>query len=218
MTDEDSDHRMSAVPSTKAAGTNRYSGYVPDLLRLGRFHFIPGGFILFCAGALLAVADGASFHLFRFSLGYSVLFCAHLSVSYSNDYFDVEADRHNSPTPFSGGSGVLTRRPELMPWAKAIACGLISASLVLAAVFQMLFGPPPGFLLIVLTGNAVGWYYSAPPLRLAYRGLGESAMMVTTGFLVPGFGYFVLNGGLGGEFILWALPMLLYGLLSTIAW
>jgi 1,4-dihydroxy-2-naphthoate octaprenyltransferase len=38
-------------------------------------------------------------------------------------------------------------------------------------------------------GNLVGWFYSAPPLRLAYRGLGEFSTAATVGFLVPAMGY-----------------------------
>lgn len=61
----------------------------------------------------------------------------------------------------------------------------------------------------------MGWYYSAPPLRLSYRGLSEFAT-VLTGFIVPGIGYVILMGKLDAVFLIFALPLMLYELLFII--
>ena len=57
---------------------------------------------------------------------------------------------------------------------------------MLVAVCMMIFSLPFLFLVFVIVGNIVGWFYSAPPLRLVYRGLGEMMMMMmmmmTAGF------------------------------------
>lgn len=139
------------------------------LLKLGRFRFILAGFLLYCLGALWAVYQGSPFDLGSFAAGYLILFPAHLSVSYSNDYFDRDSDQAGSPEPVSGGSGVLQEYPELTGWARGIALALIASSLVLGVVFAYLNIIDWWFLIFILAGNALGWFYSAPPLRLDCR-------------------------------------------------
>ncbi len=182
------------------------------ILKLGRFPFVVGGLLLYIFGYLLAVHAGADADLTRFLFGYAVLFCAHLSVSYSNDLYDREADRHTTPTPISGGSKVLLERPDLVPTARAIAVGLIVASIALGVLFSLAYDMLPAFLGLVVLGNALGFFYTAPPVRLAYRGLGEMSTMITIGLLVPAMGYFVASGGLDLAF--WAMvpALLMYGM------
>lgn len=181
------------------------------VLRLGRLHFVLAGLLLFSWGALLAVLAGAEAAWGRFALGYLVLFPAHLSVSYSNDYFDAEADAYGTPTLFTGGSGILQAEPALRPLARAIALGLIGLSLVMGIVFAWRYGGGVGFVGLVLLGNLLGWFYAAPPLRLSYRGLGEAATAAMVGFLLPALGFLVMAGALEGPFLLVAPALLLYG-------
>jgi len=186
---------------------------IRDLLLLGRLHFPFGGFLLYAFGVLIAFRFGAEVDVPRVVLGYLVVLPGHLSVSYSNDAFDMEADLANTPRLFSGGSGVLTRRPELRGAAIAIALGLIAVSLVLAAVFSVVHGADWRFLALVVVGNAVGWFYTAPPLRLIYRGYGELATATTVGVVVPVVGYIATGAPLVVP-LLWFLPMsLAYGVL-----
>jgi 1,4-dihydroxy-2-naphthoate octaprenyltransferase len=167
---------------------------------------------LFAFGALWAVLLGAPIFLPRILLGYLVLLPAHLSISYSNDYFDVDVDKYDKPTLFSGGSGVLVDNPGLRKPAKWIAITLILCSLSLGIVFQILYSFPIWFSGIVLLGNLLGWFYSAPPIRLAYRGLGELSMAVSIGLLIPGFGYLVTSGQIYMDGLLFIIPLTLYGL------
>ncbi len=167
---------------------------------------------LFAFGALWAVLFGAPVYLSRILLGYLVLLPGHLSISYSNDYFDVDVDKNDKPTLFSGGSGVLVDHPELRKPAQWTAITLILCSLALGIVFQILYSFPIWFLGIVLLGNLLGWFYSAPPLRLAYHGLGEFSMAVSIGLLIPGFGYLVTSGQINMDGLLFIIPLTLYGL------
>lgn len=200
------------VNANEASGPG-VPGTIRDLLLLGRLHFPFGGLLLYAFGVLIASRFGADVGLPRVVLGYLVMLAGHLSVSYSNDAFDLEADRSNTPTLFSGGSGVLVRRPELRGAAIAIALGLIAVSLVLAVVFSVVHGVDWRFLALVVAGNAVGWFYTAPPLRLIYRGYGEIATVMTVGLLVPVVGYIATGATLEPE-LLWLAPMsIAYGVL-----
>ena len=188
------------------------SSKIKKIIKLGRFQFVIGGFLFFCAGAFLAIFMGAEFFLSKFVLGYIILFMAHLAVSYNNDYFDVDADRYNSPTKVSGGSGILVENPELKEYAKWISITLICLSLALAAIFTVIFSYTAWFFLFVLFENLLAWFYSAPPIKLAYRGLSEISTAIA-GFLIPGMGYFTLMGHLDIYFLIFAIPMMLYELL-----
>jgi 1,4-dihydroxy-2-naphthoate polyprenyltransferase len=167
---------------------------------------------LFAFGALWALLIGAPLSLSRILLGYLVLLPAHLSISYSNDYFDVDVDKYGEPTFFSGGSGMLVDHPALRKPAEWTAIILIMCSLALGIVFQIVYSFPIWFLGVVLLGNLLGWFYSAPPLRLAYRGLGELSMTLSIGLLIPGLGYWVASGQMSQDGLLFMLPLMLYGL------
>jgi 1,4-dihydroxy-2-naphthoate octaprenyltransferase len=179
--------------------------------------FIVIGFLLFTFGALLAIVSGANFVLDRFLVGYSILFTAHLSVSYSNDYFDFYSDQCSKPTMVSGGSGVLSDYPELRGFAKRFAVFLIGLSIALAVIFAILYSFSITFILIVTLGNLMGWYYTAPPLKLAYRKLGEIIATIAVGLIMPGLGYYVLKNGFGNLFLVFILPSLFYSLAFIIS-
>jgi 1,4-dihydroxy-2-naphthoate polyprenyltransferase len=183
-----------------------------QLFKVARPQFIISGLALFIFGASWAVLLGAPFSLSRALLGYLVLLPAHLSVSYSNDFFDVDVDKYDKHTFFSGGSGVLVDHPELRKPAKWTALFLILLSLALGIVFQIVFTFPIWFIGLIVMGNLLGWFYSAPPLKLAYRGLGELAMVLCIGLMIPGFGYLVAGGQIIPDAFLFCIPLMLYGL------
>lgn len=182
------------------------------LLHIARPQFLITGLALFAFGASWAILLGAPFSLSRLLLGYLVLLPAHLSISYSNDYFDLDVDKLGKPTLFSGGSGVLVDHEELRKPAKWIAVALILCSLALAILFQVQYSVPSWFLGFVVVGNLLGWFYAAPPLRLSYRGLGELSTALTVGLLLPGMGYLIVTGTLNGDGLLFTIPLMLYGL------
>jgi 1,4-dihydroxy-2-naphthoate octaprenyltransferase len=70
------------------------------LIATGRFPFLAAGFLLYLTGALFAVSTGTPFSLLPFLAGYLVCGSAHLSVSYSNDYFDRHTDDPSRRTAF----------------------------------------------------------------------------------------------------------------------
>jgi 1,4-dihydroxy-2-naphthoate octaprenyltransferase len=181
------------------------------LLRIARPHFLLASFFLFIMGCLWAVLLGGTFSLSRMLLAYLAILPAHLSISYSNDYFDVAVDALGKPSIFSGGSGVLVSHPELRNTARVIAIALIFLSLALAILFYLIFSFPIWFLGIVVVGNLIGWFYSAPPLRLSYRGWGELSTAFTAG-LLPVMGYLVIYGRLNQDGLLLIPPLIFYGL------
>lgn len=187
-------------------------GDLPQVLRLARMHFLVPGLLLYTLGSLLASARGYPLAWDRFLLGYAIFFLAHLSVSFSNDYFDREGDAMSNRTPLSGGSGVLVAHPELASLSLGIALSLLLASGVVATTFALAYGYQPLFVAFALAGGWLGWFYSAPPLRFAYRGLGEATTALAAGLVMPGMGYFVVSGSIDLWFLALSLPLMCYGL------
>jgi len=109
---------------------------------------------------------------------------AHAGANVINDYYDAlsgcDAANTDRQYPFTGGSrfiqnGVLSLRATGV-FGYALLAAVVPAGLWLTAVSG------PQLILIGLAGLAVGWAYSAPPLKLQSRGLGEFA--ITAGWLL----------------------------------
>src|SRR5512141_971199 len=115
------------------------------LLQIARPQFLISGLALFVFGASWAILLGAPFSPLRILFGYLVLMPAHLSISYSNDYFDVGGDKYDKPTLFSGGSGILVNHPRLRTLSLWTAIALMLLYLVLGITFRIIFSLPIWF-------------------------------------------------------------------------
>ena len=182
------------------------------ILSLARLHFLIPGFMLFLLGYLLAILGGIEYDLIKFVFGYLVFGSAHLSVSFSNDYFDRHSDRNSVKTAFSGGSKVLIKNPELESFALRFAIFLLCFSAIINIFITFVYGYSFWFFVFGILGGLLGFFYTAPPLKLAYRGLGELSTMLAVGIFMPGMGYFVASGTLDSIFSLLILPLSCYGL------
>jgi 1,4-dihydroxy-2-naphthoate octaprenyltransferase len=139
-------------------------------------------------GGGLAIRDeGARPWAFALALlGVSLLL---VGVNLANDYFDF---RSGADPPLGVGrrplqARVLAPRTFLVGSFAAFAlAGLAGVTLVLAS--------PPAVLLLGLAGAFFGFFYTAPPLRLGYRGLGEPVVFLTLG-LGATVGAFTVTAG-----------------------
>ena len=177
------------------------------IIKLGRPQYLGGNFLLFSMGALLAILLHADFILTKFILGYSILFAAHFAVHYSNDYFDFEVDHYTEPSAISGGSGILVENPELKEFSKWFSILIMGISILLAAAFTVIFKYPITFFLFLFFGNLLAWFYTAPPIKLVYRRLGEVANIIAV-IIFLGTGYFVLMGTLDLPFFIFSIPVI----------
>jgi 1,4-dihydroxy-2-naphthoate octaprenyltransferase len=185
------------------------------ILKLGRLHFLVAGFLLYLLGVLLASVLFNQFNWERFIWGYLIVLPAHLMVNYSNDYFDQEVDRYSSPTQFSGGSGILLAHPELIGFAHKFSLAMIGLSFILAVGFSYFYNAPI-ILVLTISGIFLGWYYTAPPLKFSYNGMGEIAT-VLSGFIIPGLGFAAMMGVLNIQYILFSVPIMLFYVLFILS-
>jgi len=134
---------------------------------------------------------------------------AHLGINVSNDIFDTlsGADEANvNPTQFSGGSRVLIYDLLTLRQLVALDLGLFGGAaaiglyLVWATASQTL-------LLIGVAGIVLGIAYTAPPVKLVYRGLGEIAVAIGFGPIMVLGAYAVQTGSLSWEASVASLPV-----------
>jgi 1,4-dihydroxy-2-naphthoate octaprenyltransferase len=112
---------------------------------------------------------------------------AHAGSNVLNDYYDAlngtDAANTERLFPFTGGSrfiqnGVLTPR-QMLQWGSLLMFGTLLIGLVL-----LLRGGLP-LLWLGALGLVLAWAYSAPPLALNSRGLGELVVAVGFGLMIP---------------------------------
>ncbi|HEX3694114.1 MAG TPA: prenyltransferase [Polyangia bacterium] len=164
-------------------------GRVRAFVKLGRPLFLGGGFVMYALGAALASSVGAPIDWQQYAWGQLAVTATQLMTHYANDYFDQEADRANTtPTRWSGGSRVLIAGA--LPPSVALVTALLLAAIALGTVAHFalaMVSPVVAMGLAVMIG--LSWGYSAPPLRLHSRGLGELTTATVVTLLVPGLGF-----------------------------
>jgi 1,4-dihydroxy-2-naphthoate polyprenyltransferase len=177
-------------------------------VKLGRPQFLVGGFVLYGLGAALAAAGGAAVDWRRYVWGQLVITATQLMTHYANDYFDLEADRANAtPTRWSGGSRILPAG--VLPPIVALGAALVLGTGALAAALSLgaQARDAPLVVPLALLMLALSWSYSAPPLRLHARGVGELTTAVVVTLLTPLLGFYLQAAALRKELFLAALPV-----------
>jgi 1,4-dihydroxy-2-naphthoate octaprenyltransferase len=187
------------------------------ILRLIRIHIVAGGILAFSLGALLALAGGGTFDLARVVLAYVVVLLGDLSTHYSNDYFDVEVDKHIEQKKFFAGSAILVNHPNLRSLSKSISISLFVCANILAVLIFLFLGTPIEIFIVILGASLVGWFYSAPPTRLISRGIGEAAVACVTGFAIPAIGYLAVRGQFDPVFVYFAVTFVMYGFMLSLS-
>lgn len=164
---------------------------------------------MFFVGVLFAMANGSEFILANVTWGFSILFLNAVAAAYANDYFDYEGDTYNEQFGFSGGSGVLLAHPELRLFAKWAAVFLFIISLALTAIFTWLASLPLWTIGYIAIGVFFFWFYTAPPIKLCYRGWGEPPHLLA-GIMIPAWGYLAVTGTLDRHIFIFAVPIGLF--------
>jgi putative NADPH-quinone reductase/1,4-dihydroxy-2-naphthoate octaprenyltransferase len=172
-----------------------------------RLQFHPMVWGAYSLGAAAALVPGGSLALGPFWLGLLCLFALEAATVFTNELVDWPSDTRNRHAgPFSGGSRVLV--DDKLTRGHLLAGS--SLALAVAAVLAALW--PPGSsaawaTLGVLGVLAIG--YTAPPLKLCWRGLGEIDVAATHSILVLLLGH-TLQGGQLTDPLPWAIALPLF--------
>ena len=167
-------------------------------IAVSRLHFYVQPWLAYTLGAL-AMASGsqAAWHWPGYLLGYAAIFLIEFITVATNELADLASDRLNeNGSALTGGSRVLVDgrlSPEELRRGRGLAGALLSAVL-LAGLLVIPHAWP--MVLVAAVGLGLGVAYSAPPMRLSARGLGEINVAVTHSFLVVLAGYVSQAGSL----------------------
>jgi 1,4-dihydroxy-2-naphthoate octaprenyltransferase len=182
------------------------------LVNATRAPFLTASAVPVLLGAAIAWKDGV-LNLLLFLLTLIGVACFHIGTNVMNDYFDHKsgADEANlTPTPFAGGSRVIQRGLMEPKQQRNLALSFYAVGVVFGLYLAMARGWQ--VLVLGVIGFLLGYLYTAPPVRLAYRGLGELAVGIGFGPLIVVGTYWVQMKQWSSEALLASLPV---GLLIT---
>jgi len=152
-------------------------------IRVMRLHFVPTSVLPALLGGVMAWQAAGVFHAGHFFLVLLGVSLNHLGINMIDDVFDdsraVDPVAAQSVNPYSGGSGVLTggELGHRAVFAVAAAFFVCTAGIALYLAFAV----GAGVLVFAGIGMFSSIFYSAPPVRYGYRGLGELGHLINFG-------------------------------------
>jgi 1,4-dihydroxy-2-naphthoate octaprenyltransferase len=163
-------------------------------------------------GGSVAAAEGPIRWIWLVATGLA-LFCMEVAKNAWGDVFDYDSGTDLAVAPvdrtnFSGGKRVLVDRLLTRGQTWAIAVGFGLAGLLLGAA--IVFWCAPAAFWIGIVGLALGWSYHGPPLRLAYRGLGELDVVLCYGPLIAVSTYVIQTNTWSWDVFWLSLPLGLF--------
>jgi 1,4-dihydroxy-2-naphthoate octaprenyltransferase len=164
-------------------------------------------------GICFAIYKGHEPEVLLASLSLVAAVLLHAAINVLNDYYDSlnGTDDYNDERifPFTGGSRFIQNEVISVQGMLRYGLGLMAAVIIIGVYLVSQTGVE--LLWLGLLGILIGWGYSAPPLQLNSRGLGE--FCVLAGFtLLPLGAWLVQTGVLSFDVVLIALPV---GLLTA---
>lgn len=163
-------------------------------------------------GSALGFATTGTFSPLLFTLALLAIMALHAGANVTNDYFDHTSKNdwlNQNPTPFSGGrryiqQGILSARATLLAALVWLAVGSATGLAIVLLTRSLLI------LVLGLIGVLGGFFYTAPPVRLGYRSIGELVIAMLFG-LFPVYASYYLQTKVIDAFVL--LPACIVGIL-----
>ncbi|GAA4138604.1 hypothetical protein GCM10022216_15850 [Sphingobacterium kyonggiense] len=167
-----------------------------------RLQFYPMTFFAYAIGAFAFIGTTGNINIPFFLLAYLLLFLLEVIVVFHNDFNDFETDKRNqSFSMFSGGSRVLVsgvlQKEQLRNAIKILLvfCAILTTLVSWLSVnsFVLNIGLILVFFLLAMS-------YTANPLKLSYRGLGEITVGFTHSFATILYAYVLFGGAITDTF------------------
>jgi len=161
-----------------------------------RLPFVTASVMPVLIGSSAAFAAAGTFNLTLFILAVVTIICLNLGINLANEYFDHLSGNdwiNKNRNPFSGGTGLI-QAGFISPKAVLIAAWLAFALTAILGIVILLITKSAFILALGLAGMFGGYFYTAEPLRLGYRGAGEFMIAFLCG-LAPVYGAYFLQTG-----------------------
>ena len=183
-----------------------------------RAPFFTADLVPVCLGVAIAWALTGTFNLWYFLLTLIGAICINAGTNMTNDYFDHTwgSDEVNTEfaNPFTGGSRLIQMglvEPKTFLW-QGIGIFVIASLIGLVLTFTRGLW----VLWLGIIGIFTGFFYTAPPVRLARTGLGELLVGLNLGPLVVLGSYYVQTQTVSWEPVIASLPVGL--LIALVLW
>lgn len=179
----------------------RFGAKVVAWLRALRLQFYPMSWVAYAVGAFGALLTTGELNLTLFWIGYATLFFIEAATVFVNECFDYESDRRNRHYgAFTGGSRVLVDgQISFAELRVGIVVALVAAAGCAGLLLEyMSAGPAVPLLMLLMLVLGIG--YTAPPLKFAWRGLGELDVAFTHSFGVMLLGHTLQGAPLADPF------------------
>lgn len=145
-------------------------------------------------GSALGFAITGTFDWPLFLLALFGTMALHAGANIANDYFDHLSGNdwvNKNVTPFSGGRQFIQQNI-ISPKATLLASLFCLTASAILGVIILMITKSPFILALGLVGIFGGFFYTAPPLKLSYRGTGEIVIAFLFGIL-PVYGSYYLQ-------------------------
>jgi 1,4-dihydroxy-2-naphthoate octaprenyltransferase len=147
-------------------------------------------------GSALGFAVAGAFNWPLFLMALFAMMALHSGANIANDYFDYVSGNdwaNKNVTPFSGGrqfiqQGILSPKATLLASLVCLTAGA-ALGVVILMITRSVF-----ILALGIIGLLGGFFYTAPPVKIGYRGVGEVAIAFLFGVL-PVYGSYYLQAG-----------------------
>lgn len=177
------------------------------LLRAVRAPSLTAGAMPVLTANALVAHQGFAVDLGTFGLTLLGMLTAQSGVNLWNDYFDdksgLDADPDFADHPFPLGSRVIQQGQLSRRGVALLALGCFA---IAAVAGFLLDRRHPGHVVLrfAVVGAVLGYFYTAPPLKIAYRGVGEPITFLLFGPIAGVGAYYVQTGLYDGAAVLLA--------------
>lgn len=156
----------------------------------------------FLLGTVLAYWEAGTINWAVFWVALVALYFVTNGTYIGNEYFDYENDKANTTrigganrvgVTTTGGTRVLVKGQIQRRDALIASISCFIAAIPLGLYLQLVLGTGPLTIPLGAVALFIGWFYTAPPIKASYRGLGELFIAVGQGLVIFG-AYYVQQG------------------------
>ncbi len=174
-----------------------------------RLPFLTATFVPVVVGTAIAWRQTGSLNLLYFALTLATVALAHVGTNLTNDYYDHLSgnDQANLKfSSFSGGSRVIQDGQIAAKHILYAALLCFSGAMALGTYLLAVTGKP-AIVLFGLAGVLCGFFYTASPVRIGYRALGELAVGFGFGPLTVIGSYWIQTSSFGLVPVMASVPV-----------
>jgi 1,4-dihydroxy-2-naphthoate polyprenyltransferase len=192
------------------------AGVMDIWIQASRPCFVPTSIFPALLGSVIAWSRFREFNLWYFSLVIIGVTLHHIGLNMIDDVFDyrhsVDRSQGEGKNPYTGGSGVLTGG--LLTARQVLSGSILSylTGIAIALYLTIMVGWP--VLLFVAIGIFSSLFYTMPPIRYGYRGVGELSLFINFGPVICLGAFYVQTRSIAWEplivslipgFLMWSM-------------